>query len=114
MVFGLAAAAVEILVKRAGADAGDVGDDKARVGALGAGLDAGDDALDAAPTRRAIEELLVAPKLAVRGTAGVSGRGAVLQRDDACAQCAAGGQAENELQALGAAEIQHFRRAIMM
>ncbi len=77
VVLGLAATTAEILVQRAGTGAGDVGDDKARFGALGAGLDAGDDARDAAPVRRAIEELLVAPQLAVCGTTGASGRGAV-------------------------------------
>jgi hypothetical protein len=63
VVLGLAAAAVEILVQRARCAAGEVGDDKARIGALGAGLDAGDDALNPAPTGGAVVELLVAPQL---------------------------------------------------
>jgi hypothetical protein len=45
--------------------ASGAGDNEARVGPLGASLDAGDDALDAAPALRAVEELLEAAYFAV-------------------------------------------------
>jgi len=44
---------------------------------------------------------------------GLACCGAVLQRLDAAAQRAGGGDAENEVEPLGAAEIQHFGRAVM-
>ena len=64
VVLGRAAPAVDILVERLGLSTGEVGDDEAGVGALIADLDAGDDALDPAPTGGAVEELLEAPDLA--------------------------------------------------
>ena len=65
VVLGLAALAVMLFIQRAGAATGEVGDDKARVGALGAGLNAGGDALQAAATGGTAEELLVATQLAL-------------------------------------------------
>src|ERR1700677_3370042 len=64
MIFGLAAPAIDFLVERARIALLEIGDDEARVGALRANFDAGDDALDAAPTRRAVVELLEAARLA--------------------------------------------------
>ena len=66
VVLGLAARAVEPLVKVLGAAAFQVGDDKAGIGALGPGLDPGDDALDPAPALGGIVELREAPHLAAR------------------------------------------------
>ena len=58
VVLGRAAPAVDILVERLGLSAGEVGDDEAAIGPLGADLDPGDDALDAAPTGGPVNELL--------------------------------------------------------
>src|SRR5208282_6387446 len=69
VVFGLAASAVEIFVQRAGVALLQVGDDEARVGSFLADFDASDDPLDAAPTLRAIEELLEGRSLPSRGAA---------------------------------------------
>ena len=64
VVFRLAAPAVDILVKYAGIADLEVGDDEAGVGPFRAGLDTGDDPLDAAPAGGPIEELLEAACLA--------------------------------------------------
>ena len=60
MVFGLAAPAIEVFVKRAGVAPFQIGDDEACVGSLGADFDAGDYPLDPAPALRAVEELFEA------------------------------------------------------
>ena len=99
MVLGLAAAAVELLVQRARRAAGEVGDDEAGVGALRAGLDAGDDALDPAPAGGAVVEFLVAPQLVRAGRGGLPGRGAALQGLDMAAQRRGRGDAEDEIDA---------------
>ena len=64
VVLGLAASAVEPLVKVLGAAAFKVGDNKAGVGAFGPRFDAGDDALDPAPAPGGIVELGEAAPLA--------------------------------------------------
>ena len=64
---------------------------------MGAGLDAGDDALNPAPTGGAVVEFLVAPQLIRSGACGLASCGAVLQRLDAAAQRAGGGDTENEI-----------------
>ncbi len=58
MVFGLAAPAMDILIKNAGVAALQVRDDEAWVEPVRAGLDAGDDLLDAALAFGAVEALL--------------------------------------------------------
>ncbi len=60
VVLGSAAPAVDILVERLGLATCKVGDDEAGIGTLGADLDAGDDALYAAPTGGAVKKLLEA------------------------------------------------------
>src|ERR1700677_4459256 len=65
VVLGLAAAAVHIFIEPAGVALFQIGDDEARVRPLRADLDAGDDALDAAPTRRPIVKFLEPARLAV-------------------------------------------------
>ena len=65
MVFGLAAPAINILVERAGVALLEIGDDETCVGPFRANLDAGDDALDAAPARGPIVKLLEAARLAI-------------------------------------------------
>src|SRR5260370_15242783 len=66
VVLRLTARAVEPLVERLAAAALEIGDDKASVGSLGAGLDPRDDAFDPAPTAGGIVELRKAPYLAAR------------------------------------------------
>ena len=65
MIFGLAASAIIIFVKPAGVALLQIGDDEARVGPLRAGLDPGDDALDAAPARSPVVKLFVTARLAI-------------------------------------------------
>ena len=64
VVFGLAAE-IDVFVKPARVAMREIGDDEAGVGPFRADFDPGDDALDAAPTLRAVEELLEATELAV-------------------------------------------------
>jgi hypothetical protein len=58
MVFRLAAAAIEVLVQRSAAAVVEVGDDEAGIGAVAAGLNAGNDATDPAPGFGGIVEML--------------------------------------------------------
>src|SRR5512132_1745902 len=60
VVFRLSAPAVEVLVQRAAVAVAEVGDDEAGIGAVAAGLDAGDDAADPAPAVGGVEEFLEA------------------------------------------------------
>ena len=54
MVFGLATPAIDLFIEHASVSLVQVGDNEARVGPFGASLDAGDDALDAAPAFGAV------------------------------------------------------------
>src|SRR5665647_2114418 len=65
VIFGLTAPAVDILIEHARIAGVEIGDDEACVGPVRAGFDARDDALDAAPARGSVEELLEAAGLAV-------------------------------------------------
>src|SRR5246127_3537789 len=95
VVFGLATGAVEPLVTVLGAADFEVGDDKAGVGALGPGLDPGDDALDPAPARSGVVELDEAAQLAAaRRQLEAFGR-AVLQCHDMAAESHIGGQTKD-------------------
>ena len=60
-----------------------------------------------------VVELPVAAQLIGPGHGGASGSGALLQRLDVPAQGAGRGDAEHEVEALGAAEVQHLRGAVM-
>ena len=77
VVLGLTASAVDVLIEPARVAGGQIGDDKACIESVRAGLDAGDDALDAAPALRAVVEFLVASQLACprRGLETRLGRG---------------------------------------
>src|SRR5271166_582972 len=100
VVLGLAAGAVQRLVKPLGAAAGKICHDEAGVAALGARLDAGDDALDPAPALGGVIELLETPLLAARrGRFEALGRG-LLQRLDVAPQRGIGGEAEDEIDAI--------------
>src|SRR5208282_3150588 len=65
VVFGLATPAIDLFIEHASVSLVQIGDDEARVGPFGASLDAGDDALDAAPASGAVEELLEAADFVV-------------------------------------------------
>src|ERR1700724_2610038 len=65
VIFGLAAPAIDILIKDAGVAGLQVRDDEACVGPVRASLDAGRDTLDAAPAFGAVEGLLEAAHLAI-------------------------------------------------
>src|SRR5512132_514442 len=69
VVFRLAASAVEVLVEGTAAAVAEVGDDEAGIGAVAAGLDAGDDAADPAPVVGDVEEFLEAAHLPSPGIA---------------------------------------------
>src|SRR5690349_15173940 len=113
VVLGLAAGAVEPLVKVLGPAAFEVGDDKAGVGALGPRFDAGDDALNPAPARGGIVELGEAAQLAaVRRPREALSR-AVLQGHDMAAQRRIGGHTEEPIDAVCPAPVEHFRGCIM-
>src|SRR6266853_91977 len=86
MVFRLTARAVEPLIERLGATALQVGDDKASIGSLGAGLDPRDNALDPAPAAGSIVELRKAPHLAARRCHGEALGSGFLQRLDMAPQ----------------------------
>ena len=113
VVLGRAAPAVDILVERLGLSTGEVGDDEAGVGALIADLDAGDDALDPAPTGGAVEELLEAPDLACCRRRCEARRRAGLQAGDVLAQGRGGRQAEDEVDIVGAAPVNDQRAAVV-
>ena len=64
VVFRLSAPAVEVLVQRTAVAVAEVGDDEAGIGAVAAGLDAGDDPADPAPAAGGVIEFLEAADLA--------------------------------------------------
>jgi hypothetical protein len=70
VVLGLAPRAVELFVDRLTGPLGQAGDDEAGVAAARPNLDAGDDALDAAPGGGGVVELLEPPDRAVFGGRG--------------------------------------------
>src|SRR6266540_7128697 len=92
VVFRLAAPAVELLVQRSATAMAEVGDDEAGIGAVGTGLDAGDDAADPAPAAGGVMELLEAADLA-RGRRGLeTAGGAFLEAADVALQGAGRGR----------------------
>src|SRR5271157_152554 len=113
VVFGLAASAVEIFVKRAGIALLQVGDDEARVGSFLADFDASDDPLDAAPTLRAIEELLEAAELAIARRGLEPRLRAGFEIGDMTMQRRGRREAEDIVEAVGATPIENLGAAIM-
>src|SRR5215213_289869 len=113
MIFRLSPLAVFPFVEVAGRAAGQVGDNKAGVDAVWPGLDAGDDPLDPAPAAGAVEKLLVAALFLGARRGGAQHCGAPLQHLDMTAQRRRRGNAENEIQALGAAEVEQLRCAVV-
>src|SRR5271166_7188005 len=113
VVLGLTASAVDVLIEPARVAGGQIGDDKACIGSVGAGLDAGDDALDAAPALRAVEELFEASNLAVFRRRLEHRRRFGLEGQDMRSQRRGRRHAEDEVETVGAAEVDRLRRAIM-
>src|SRR5919206_2810516 len=113
VIFRLAALAIEILVHRSPAAMAQVGDDEARIGALRPALDARDDAAHPAPGAGAVVELLEAPHLAAARGGGEAGGGARFQAGDVSPQRAGGRQAENVIDPLGLAPVEHLGTGIM-
>jgi hypothetical protein len=100
VVFRATASAIDVLVEDAGIARFQIGDDEARVGPFSADFDAGDDALDTAPTPGGMPKFLEAANLAVLGRRLEAGFRAGLQRGDARAQCRGRRHAENIIEAL--------------
>ena len=98
MIFRLAAPAIIIFVEPAGVALHQIGDDEARVGPLRAGLDAGDDALDAAPARGAVVKLFVTARLAILRRGFVAGFHAGLEIADVASQCRGRRHAEDVIE----------------
>ena len=89
------------------------GDDEARVGSLHADFDAGDDPLDAVPTRGTVEKLLEAAEFAVLWSRLEARLRARFQGFDMTAQGRGRCNAENEVDAIFSAPVNDFGTAIM-
>src|SRR5512132_261365 len=113
VVFRLSAPAVELLVQRSAVAVAEVGDDEAGIGAVGTGLEAGDDAADPAPAAGGVMELLEAADLA-RGRRGLeTAGGAFLEAADMALQGAGRGEAEDVVEAVRLAPVEHFRAGVV-
>src|SRR5271166_2365625 len=113
VIFGVAAPTINILVERAGVARLEIGDDEARVGPLRASLDAGDDALDAAPTCGSVVELLEATYLVV-SRRGLEARfHAGFEALDVATQCRGRRDAEDVIEPVGATKVENLGSAIM-
>src|ERR1017187_7928333 len=113
VVFGLAAPAVDILVEYTGVADLQVGEDEACVGPFRAGLDTGDDPLDAAPARGPVEELLEAgrPAFLPRGLQARLRAG--LEFPDMPAQCGGRCDAQDVIETVGPTPVENLGTAIM-
>ena len=111
MVLRLAAPAVEVLVQRAAVAVAEVGDDEAAVGAVAAGLDAGDDAADPAPGLGGVEEVLEATDLAA-ARRGLEAR-RFLEAGEMPVERAGRGEAEDVVEALRLAPVEDLRAGVM-
>jgi hypothetical protein len=108
----LAAGAVELFVDRLAGPLGQVGDDIAGVATLWARLDTGDDAFHPAPGPGGVVKLFEPADL---GSAVLidAGDGRLLEGIGPATQAGVAGEAENEVQASIAAEIEHLGRAVV-
>src|SRR5512132_3892657 len=113
VVLSLSAPAVEVLVERTSAAVAEVGDDEAGIGALTAGLDAGDDAADPAPAAGGVKELLEAADLAIARRGLEAGRGARLEVGDMPAERAGRDEAEDVVEALRLAPVEDLRAGVV-
>src|SRR3954454_16362664 len=112
VIFGLAAPAIIILVEPAGVALLQIGDDEARVGPLRGDLDAGDDALDAAPTRGPVVKLFVTARFAVLWCGLVACFHAGLEIADMASQCRGRRHAEDVAEPVGATKVENLGAAI--
>src|SRR5262252_4190685 len=108
VVLGLAAGAVEPLVKVLGAATFKVGDNKAGVSALGPRFDAGDDALDPAPAPGGIVELDEAAQLAAGRCQLKALSRAFLQCHDMAGESHIGGQTKDPIDPVRPTPVEHF------
>src|ERR1039458_7837017 len=113
VIFGLTAPAVDILVEHARIAGVEIGGDEACVGPVRASFDAGDDALDAAPTRGPVKELLEAARLAVVRRVLEARLRAGLDIPDMPAQCRGRGDAQDVIETVGPTPVENLRTAIM-
>src|SRR5271166_5098674 len=113
VVFGMAAPAIDILVERASVAFVQIGDDEARVGPFRANFDAGDDALDAAPTRGPVIELAEAARLALLRRGLVARLHAGFEVSDVATQGRGRRDAEDIIEPVGATKVENLRRAIV-
>src|SRR5438874_6262615 len=113
VVLRLTARAVEPLIERLGATALQVGDDKASIGSLGAGLDPRDNALDPAPAAGSIVELRKAPHLAARRCHGEALGSGFLQRLDMAPQRRIGSQPQHPIDPVLSAPVEDFRAGVV-
>jgi hypothetical protein len=113
VVFRAAAPAIEVLVEGTSAAVAEVGDDEAGIGALAAGLDAGDDPADPAPATGGVKELLETAHLAAARVGLEAGRGAHLQAADVALQGAGWAHAEHGVDAVRLAPVEHLRAGIV-
>src|ERR1022692_1089019 len=113
VIFGLAAPAVDILIEHARIAGVEIGDDEACVGPVRAGFDAGDDALDAAPARGPVEELLEAARLAVVRRVLEARLRAGLEIPDMPAQCRGRRDAQDVIEIVGPTPVENLGTAIV-
>src|SRR5665648_114894 len=113
VIFSLAAPAVDILIEHTGVAGVEIGDDEACVGPVRAGFDAGDDALDAAPTRGPVEELLEAARLAVVRRGLEARLRAGLEIPDMPAQCGGRCDAQDVIEIVGPTPVENLWTAIV-
>src|ERR1022692_1748020 len=112
VIFGLTAPAVDILIEHACIAGVEIGGDEACVGPVRASFDAGDDALDAAPTRGPVKELLEAAGLAVGRILEARLR-AGLEIPDMPAQCRGRRDAQDVIETVGPTPVENLGTAIV-
>src|ERR1035437_5821968 len=113
VIFGLAAPAVDILIEHAGIALLEIGDDEACVGPFRANLDAGDDALDAAPALGPVIKLLEAAHLAILRRGLVARLRAGLKVLDMPTQCRGRRNAQDIIETVGATPVENLGTTIM-
>ena len=113
MIFGLAAPAVDILVKDTSVADLQVRDDEACIGPFRADFDACNDPLDAAPTRSPVEELLEAARLAILRRRLEAHLRAGLEALDMPTQCRGRRDAQDVIETVGPTPVENLGTAIM-
>src|SRR5260370_40474077 len=91
----------------------EIGDDEACVGPFRASLDAGDDALDAAPARGSVVELAEAARLALFRRGLVARLHAGFEVPDVATQGRGRRDAEDIVEPVGATKVENLGRAIV-